>query len=222
MRWMIVAALLVGGCSQGINGIGLTTASILSPTKPASDPVQAPASPAAATGAANQAATSTASARPIAATNASIPAAAITAPLAAPAAPAMSTPVVAAAPAAKPSSSGGGKIGVAERVSGNLFRVQPDGRRIDERIDRENYTLLRAAETTQQQGGTHFVLVSAGDQSATGMPSLQMIVSGNRDAEYGAYFRILKVEPDSTAPIGAMSADEIVHFFGPKFRGTKG
>ena len=108
----------------------------------------------------------------------------------------------------------------AERVSGNLFRILPDDRRIADRIEKENYTLLRAAEATLAQGGTHFVLVSAGDQAATGMPSLKAIFSGDRDAEYGAYIRVLRVESDGSAPAGSMAAEEIIHFFGPKFGRT--
>ena len=44
-----------------------------------------------------------------------------------------------------------------------------------------------------------------------------MIMSGNRDADYGAYFRVLKIEADTAAPTGAMSASEIITFFGAKF-----
>ena len=177
MRWLIAAALLVGGCAQIDQGIGLTTGSITSllgggattPVPPATDTATQP------------------TAAQLAATK-----------------PAM----------AKAST---GTIAGAERISGNLFRIQADGRRITDHVERENYTLLRAAETTRAQGATHFVLVSAGDQATTGVPSLKMLVSGDSNAEYGAYFRVLRIEPDATAPIGAMSADEIIHFFGAKF-----
>ena len=214
MRWMILLAVLVGGCAKANQGIGLTTGSITSPIK-ADAHAAAPAD-------------KTAPAQTAAAVPAPAPVAKpVSTPVAAPAtirAPLPSTavtpaviPVAALAPAAALPPTSAVKGGGAERVSGNLFRIQADDRKIVDHIERENYTLLRAAETTVAQGGTHFVLVSAGDQSTTGLPTLRMIVSGNRDAEFGAYFRILKIEPDTAAPIGAVSASEMIHFFGPKF-----
>ena len=148
MRWLIALALSVGGCSQAIDGLGLTTGSIT--------------------------------------------------------------------PAATPSTDAKARPAGAERVSGTLYRVMADDRKIADRIDRENYTLLKAAEATKAAGGTHFVLVSASDQSPTGMPSLKAL-TGNAGADYGAYFRVLEVDAANGVPVGAMSADEIIHFFGPKF-----
>ena len=194
MRWLIALALIVGGCSQPFQGIGPITGSII-PTIGGQDNSAEGQQPA------------KASPGP---TVASAPATA---------APAVGSPIVNAAMPGV-GKAGTGKVGGAERISGNLFRVVADDRNVSDRIERENYTLLRAAETALAQGGTHFVLVSAGDQSTTGIPSLKALFSGDRDAEYGAYFRVLKLEPEGKAPFGAMSADEIVHFFGPRFGRT--
>ena len=146
MRWWIVVPALVGGCSQAIEGIGLTTGSI--------------------------------------------------------------TPSASTVPA------GQSKLGGAERVSGNLYRVLADDRKIADRIDRENYTLLKAAEATKAAGGTHFVLVSASDQSPIAVSTL------GGGGQYGAYFRVLEVDPANGVPNSAMAADEIIHFFGKKFGRT--
>lgn len=96
----------------------------------------------------------------------------------------------------------------AERVSGNLYRVLPDGRRIDDPIQRENYALLRAAEATQWAGGTHFIVVNATGQAGPG-----------RTGVPGMLIRILRLDSGGgpELPIGAVAAEEMVHFFGPSF-----
>lgn len=147
MRFWLALAVLLGGCSQGPQPIGLTTGSI--------------------------------------------------------------APGAASAAAAK------SRLAGAERISGNLYRVLADDRRLPDRIERENYTLLKAAEATKAAGGTHFVLVSASDQSPVGVATLSAL-TGN-GSQYGAYFRVLEIDTATGVPTGAMAADEIIHFFGPKF-----
>lgn len=147
MRLWLALALLLGGCSQGIESMGLTTGSI--------------------------------------------------------------GPVAASASATK------SRLAGAERISGNLYRVLADDRKLPDRIERENYTLLKAAEATKAAGGTHFILVSASDQSPVGISSLSAL-SGN-GGQFGAYFRVLEIDAATGVPTGALAADEIIHFFGPKF-----
>ena len=115
---------------------------------------------------------------------------------------------------AAPSPVAKSKAAGAERISGNLYRVLADDRKLPDRIERENYTLLKAAEATKAAGGTHFVLVSASDQSPIGVSALSLSSSGS---QYGAYFRILEIDATAGVPTGAMAVDEIIHFFGPKF-----
>lgn len=96
-----------------------------------------------------------------------------------------------------------GKPRPPERVSGNVYRVFSGDRKLDDTIQRQNYALLRAAESTKQVGGTHFVVVNG---SASG---------DNSGAS--ALVRMMKIEYGAEAPLGAVSADEIIHFFGPTF-----
>ena len=119
-----------------------------------------------------------------------------------------------AAPSAQPKLPG-------ERISTSLYRVMATDRKFKDAIERENYTLLKAAETTRAVGGTHFMLVKAGDQSSAGLPTLASL-SGSA-TEFGAYIRVLTLDPGAEAPIGAVHAEEIIHFFGPQFaRGATG
>lgn len=90
-----------------------------------------------------------------------------------------------------------------ERVSGNVYRVFSGERKIDDAIQRQNYALLKAAEASKQVGGTHFVVVNGSD-------------SGD-NTNSSSLIRIIKLEPGAEAPLGAVSADEIIHFFGPTF-----
>ncbi len=111
---------------------------------------------------------------------------------------------------------GGSAAGEPERIAGNLYRVMATDRKIADTIERENYMLLKAAETTKKVGGTHFVMVRAGDQTS-GLPSLATMTQGR---QYGAYIRVIEVDPEQGVPVGAIAADEIIQFFGPKFGKT--
>lgn len=103
-----------------------------------------------------------------------------------------------------------------ERISGNLFRIHTADRRIDDAVQRENYALLRAAEAAKEVGGTHFIVADGthgrpdvGGGSASGVPGTTLI-------------RVLRLDTDVQPPVGAIAADEIIHFFGPTFGRTPG
>ncbi len=103
-----------------------------------------------------------------------------------------------------------------ERISGNLYRVDASDKRIEDRVQRENYTLLRAAESARQLGASHFIVVDAA-------PSAGTRTIGNPDRGQSALIRVLELAQGAEPPMGAISADEIIHFFGPSFgRGTSG
>lgn len=93
-----------------------------------------------------------------------------------------------------------------ERVSGNLYRVYSGDRKLEDTIQRQNYALLRAAEGTRQVGGTHFIIVNGSD-AADGTTSSALV-------------RVMKLDAGAELPLGAVAADEIIHFFGPTFGRT--
>src|SRR5690606_14680146 len=103
-----------------------------------------------------------------------------------------------------------------ERLTDSLYRVMADDRRFTDRIDQENYLLLKAAETTPQADATHFYLVKSGLDTST-LP-ISTSAPGSRN---GAYIRVLTLEPGTGVPVGAASAAEIIHFFGPKYTAGK-
>lgn len=98
-----------------------------------------------------------------------------------------------------------------ERVGSNLYRISTADRRIQDPIQRENYALLRAAESTREVGGTHFIVVNTGNRSGLQTSGL----AGS--AEPGTLIRVFDMSPGTEPPIGAIDAAEIVHFFGPNF-----
>ena len=102
--------------------------------------------------------------------------------------------------------------GRVERVSGNLYRLPASDRGTTDSIERENYEMLRAAEATRQVGGTHFVIVTLNGPS-NGAP----FSGGGAVVAGGILLRVLTVPVGSEAPVGAASADEILHSLGPKF-----
>ncbi len=99
-----------------------------------------------------------------------------------------------------------------QRVSGNLYRLPASDHRITDSIERENYDMLRAAEATRSVGGTHFVIVTLNGPS-NGAP----FSGGGAVVAGGILLRVITVSRASEPPVGAVSADEILHFLGPKF-----
>ena len=96
-----------------------------------------------------------------------------------------------------------------ERIGANLYRISTDDRRIDDTTQRENYALLRAAEVTKNVGATHFIVVNASGPSS--------VVVSPAQPQLSTMIRTLRLERGAEPPIGAVSADEMVHFFGPAF-----
>jgi hypothetical protein len=99
-----------------------------------------------------------------------------------------------------------------ERVSGNLYRIDASDRKFDDAIQRENYGLLRAAESAKDVGGTHFIVVANSEASDPSAPR----TSGT--SQPTGLIRVFRLDPDMTPPMGAISVNEIIHFFGPNFR----
>lgn len=99
-----------------------------------------------------------------------------------------------------------------ERISGNLYRIDASDRKIDDAIQRENYGLLRAAESAKELGGSHFIVVKSSEGSDSGSART---VGASQPANL---IRVFRIDPDMTPPIGAISVAEIIHFFGPNFR----
>jgi hypothetical protein len=91
---------------------------------------------------------------------------------------------------------------------------------------------LKAAETTKQQGGTHFIIVEQTDastKSSTITPGARQstLVGATRTSVYtpavinrqiqpgqDAYIRVIKLAPNEVAPVEAKSADEIIKYIG--------
>lgn len=94
--------------------------------------------------------------------------------------------------------------------------------------------LLKAAETTLGAGGTHFVVINERDASSAGHVSTPghahtSVIGGTAYTTYtpgevhtfikpgqDTFIKVLTLKPGVTPPPGALSADEIVKFVGPR------
>lgn len=119
-----------------------------------------------------------------------------------------------------------------QQLTSNTFRIVARGNGVTGRTAVQEYMMLKAAETTKQYGGTHFMIISAADASGTdqivtpGYAQTTLVVGGN--SAYAAYnpglvsdlyqpgqdacIRIFRLRPKENAPAGAISADEIIQF----------
>jgi len=55
-----------------------------------------------------------------------------------------------------------------QQMTSNTFRIVARGNGYTGGTQIQDYTLLKAAETTKAAGGTHFIIVGAADASRTG------------------------------------------------------
>ena len=118
------------------------------------------------------------------------------------------------------------------RMSADTWRIEARGNAYTSPNIVKDYMLLKAAETTKQQGGSHFVIIEQADastKSTTITPGARQssMVGGTRYSAYtpatinrqmnpgqDAYIRIVNVAAGQPAPVDAKSADEIIKYIG--------
>lgn len=123
-----------------------------------------------------------------------------------------------------------------QQVTADTYRIISRGNGFTSGTTIQDYTLLKAAETTKAGGGTHFMIVSGNDASRTGYietsSTARTTVVGNtayttfnpgsvhRYVKPGqdTYIRIFAIAGDQPPPRGAISADEIIQFVGGRVK----
>jgi hypothetical protein len=119
-------------------------------------------------------------------------------------------------------------------MTADTFRIVARGNAYTSRTTVQDYALLKAAETTIDAGGSHFVVISAADASRAGAfttPStIQTTVSGGTAYStytpgstttfikpgQDTYIRIVRLNAGERPPPGAYPVDEIVQFIGSR------
>jgi len=130
--------------------------------------------------------------------------------------------------------SGGGVK--SQQITGNTFRIVSRGNAYTSNVKIQDYTLLKAAETTRAAGATHFMIVSSEDATRTGYietaSTARTTVSGNTahtTFDPGAkiqlvkpgqdtYIRVFTIAAGQSPPPGSMSAAEIIQFVGSRVK----
>lgn len=124
----------------------------------------------------------------------------------------------------------------AQQMTADTFRIVSRGNGYTDRTQVQDYTMLKAAETTKAAGGTHFRIVSAEDATKQGAfvspgqatttfygntasttyspATVTEIVKPGQDT----YIRVLTLAPGQVAPRDAISADEIIQFVGSRVK----
>ena len=124
----------------------------------------------------------------------------------------------------------------AQRITADTYRIVARGNAYTASTAIQDYALLKAAETTKEAGGSHFLIISAADSTKVEVgqtPStLQTNVYGRTavstyspGATYtmikpgqDAYIRVLRLTPGQPAPSGAFFADEIIQHVGSRVK----
>ena len=123
----------------------------------------------------------------------------------------------------------------AEQITAETWRIQARGNGYTDATTVQDYVLLKAAETTQAQGGSHFQIIDAADASRAativspgastttfvGRQAFTTTSPGSVDTVIkpgqNVYIRILKAPPSVSTP-GVYSAAEIIQFTGPRVK----
>jgi hypothetical protein len=124
----------------------------------------------------------------------------------------------------------------AQQMSAFTYRIVARGNSYTSPTVIQDYTLLKAAETTKKAGGTHFMIISASDASTAGTISapgqMQTSVYGNTAYStytpgsttvfvkpgQDTYIQVITVASGQAPPEGANSADEIIQFIGSRIQ----
>lgn len=126
----------------------------------------------------------------------------------------------------------------AQQMTADTWRIQARGNGYTNASTVQDYVLLKAAETTQAAGATHFQIISAADASrastivtpgtssttfvgnqaftTTAPGSVDTVIRPGQDV----YVRVLKLPPGPT-PQGVYSAAEIIQFVGSRVERPK-
>lgn len=120
----------------------------------------------------------------------------------------------------------------AQQMTADTYRIVARGNGFTGATTIQDYTMLKAAETTKAAGGTHFVIVSASDATRTNLVSTP---GEARTSVYGnsafttyspgstyqvvkpgqdTYIRVITVVQSSQPPQGAIFADDVIKYVG--------
>ena len=125
----------------------------------------------------------------------------------------------------------------AEQITTDTWRIMARGNGWTGGTRVQDFVLMKAAETTRANGGSHFIIGSSQDASSQGVietPGTATTTFAGRTAfttfspgsvhtyvkpGQDAYVRVLKIPPGAQPPPGALDANEIIRFIGPRLQG---
>jgi hypothetical protein len=109
----------------------------------------------------------------------------------------------------------------AEPVMTDVYRIVARGNGYTPPDRVQDFTLLKAAETTLAAGGNFFVALNQTDRTKVDQTrgTAQTSVVGSKPGE-ALMIRVLRLKPDETPPPGAFPAQDIVNTIGPRLRPT--
>jgi hypothetical protein len=124
----------------------------------------------------------------------------------------------------------------AQRMTADTYRIIARGNAYTRGTDIQDYTLLKAAETTKAAGATHFAIITSANASRAGSfvtpGQAQTSVMGNMAVTtyspamvhsyikpgQDTYIQVFSVPQGQQPPFGAVSAEEVIRYVGTRVR----
>ena len=124
----------------------------------------------------------------------------------------------------------------AEQITSDTWRIKARGNAYTGGTRVQDFVLMKAAETTKAAGGTFFVIGSSQDASSQGAITTPgtahtTFVGNSARTTFSpgdvhtyvkpgqdAYVRVLRLPPGAQPPPGALNAEEVIRFVGPRLQ----
>jgi hypothetical protein len=120
----------------------------------------------------------------------------------------------------------------AQPVMTDVYRIVARGNGYTANATIQDFVLLKAAETTLNAGGTHFIVVNESNQSTVGQTPGTVNTSVYGHTAVSTYspgttfvkpgqdvlIKVLRLKPNETPPAGAFPAQDIAQTIGPRLK----
>lgn len=106
----------------------------------------------------------------------------------------------------------------AAQTGKDTFRISARTNAYTDPAAAQDFVLMKAAETAQQNGATHFVIVDETDVSRTGYAVTGSVAMRFRSPGQDTNIKIFSLKPGEKPPANTYAAEDTIRFVGPRLK----